>query len=225
VVWAIDPMHGNTLKAANGYKTRPFDRILAEVKRFIEIAEAEGVHPGGVHLEMTGQNVTECLGRRPRGDGGRSGRSLPHPLRPAPERRTGAGAGLPGGREAEGGPLLSMRLPAFIDSGATNTVGNLAFYEEGRRSGAIGAEFISLELHSVTGQMMPGRLALLKTLIIGGMLLRNVPVVFGPIHTFNFWGMSEKPAILIGTDILQRFDSIAMDFKRGEIRFQLSERG
>ena len=62
VVWSIDPMHGNTLKAANGYKTRPFDRILGEVKGFIEVAEAEGVHPGGVHLEMTGQNVTECLG-------------------------------------------------------------------------------------------------------------------------------------------------------------------
>ena len=62
VVWATDPMHGNTLKAATGYKTRPFDRILAEVKSFIEIATAEGVHPGGVHLEMTGQNVTECLG-------------------------------------------------------------------------------------------------------------------------------------------------------------------
>jgi 3-deoxy-7-phosphoheptulonate synthase len=62
VVWATDPMHGNTLKAANGYKTRPFDRILAEVRSFIEIADSEGVHPGGVHLEMTGQNVTECLG-------------------------------------------------------------------------------------------------------------------------------------------------------------------
>jgi 3-deoxy-7-phosphoheptulonate synthase len=62
VVWSIDPMHGNTLKAANGYKTRPFDRILGEVKTFIEIGQAEGVHPGGVHLEMTGQNVTECLG-------------------------------------------------------------------------------------------------------------------------------------------------------------------
>ncbi|MBR7619373.1 3-deoxy-7-phosphoheptulonate synthase class II [Phenylobacterium sp. 20VBR1] len=62
VVWAIDPMHGNTLTATNGYKTRPFDRILAEVKSFVEIAKAQGVHPGGVHLEMTGQNVTECLG-------------------------------------------------------------------------------------------------------------------------------------------------------------------
>jgi 3-deoxy-7-phosphoheptulonate synthase len=62
VVWSIDPMHGNTLKAQNGYKTRPFDRILTEVKAFVDAAEAEGVHPGGVHLEMTGQNVTECLG-------------------------------------------------------------------------------------------------------------------------------------------------------------------
>jgi 3-deoxy-7-phosphoheptulonate synthase len=62
VVWSTDPMHGNTLKAATGYKTRPFDRILSEVKAFVEIARAEGVHPGGVHLEMTGQNVTECLG-------------------------------------------------------------------------------------------------------------------------------------------------------------------
>jgi 3-deoxy-7-phosphoheptulonate synthase len=62
VVWAIDPMHGNTLTANNGYKTRPFDRILSEVKSFVEICKAEGVHPGGVHLEMTGRNVTECTG-------------------------------------------------------------------------------------------------------------------------------------------------------------------
>jgi 3-deoxy-7-phosphoheptulonate synthase len=55
-------MHGNTLKAGNGYKTRPFERILSEVRGFIDVAEAEGVHPGGVHLEMTGQNVTECTG-------------------------------------------------------------------------------------------------------------------------------------------------------------------
>ncbi|WP_269770169.1 3-deoxy-7-phosphoheptulonate synthase class II [Cystobacter fuscus] len=62
VVWATDPMHGNTLQASNGYKTRPFDRILSEVRTFIQVASAEGVHPGGFHLEMTGQDVTECLG-------------------------------------------------------------------------------------------------------------------------------------------------------------------
>ncbi len=62
VVWVCDPMHGNTIKAATGYKTRPFDRIISEVEQFMEIHRAEGTHPGGVHVEMTGQNVTECTG-------------------------------------------------------------------------------------------------------------------------------------------------------------------
>ncbi len=62
VVWSCDPMHGNTVKSSNGYKTRPFDRILAEVRRFFEIHQAEGTYAGGVHFEMTGQSVTECLG-------------------------------------------------------------------------------------------------------------------------------------------------------------------
>lgn len=61
VVWSCDPMHGNTL-SANGYKTRPVDRILTEVAQFIDVVGAEGAYPGGVHFEMTGQNVTECLG-------------------------------------------------------------------------------------------------------------------------------------------------------------------
>ncbi len=62
VVWECDPMHGNTVTAANGYKTRPFASIVAEVERFFGIHRAEGTHPGGVHIEMTGQNVTECTG-------------------------------------------------------------------------------------------------------------------------------------------------------------------
>ena len=62
VVWSCDPMHGNTIKAESGYKTRPFDRILIEVRRFFEVHEAEGSYAGGVHIEMTGQDVTECMG-------------------------------------------------------------------------------------------------------------------------------------------------------------------
>lgn len=62
VVWSSDPMHGNTLKTGSGYKTRPFDRILSEVRSFMSIAAAEGAYAGGVHVEMTGQQVTECLG-------------------------------------------------------------------------------------------------------------------------------------------------------------------
>ena len=62
VVWSCDPMHGNVVKAANGYKTRPFDRILGEVRGFFAVHRAEGSFGGGIHCEMTGQNVTECTG-------------------------------------------------------------------------------------------------------------------------------------------------------------------
>jgi 3-deoxy-7-phosphoheptulonate synthase len=62
VVWSCDPMHGNVVKAANGYKTRPFERILAEVRGFFAVHRAEGTFAGGIHAEMTGQNVTECTG-------------------------------------------------------------------------------------------------------------------------------------------------------------------
>jgi 3-deoxy-7-phosphoheptulonate synthase len=62
VLWSCDPMHGNTVKAANGMKTRHFDAILREVRAFFAAHRAEGTHPGGVHFEMTGQEVTECVG-------------------------------------------------------------------------------------------------------------------------------------------------------------------
>ncbi len=62
VVWSIDPMHGNTYKTESGLKTRDFEKILSEVKQFIQIHQAEGTVPGGMHLEMTGSDVTECTG-------------------------------------------------------------------------------------------------------------------------------------------------------------------
>ncbi|MBU3013342.1 3-deoxy-7-phosphoheptulonate synthase class II [Poseidonibacter lekithochrous] len=62
VLWSCDPMHGNTIKADNGYKTRDFEAILSEVKQFFQIHKAEGTYAGGIHLEMTGQDVTECTG-------------------------------------------------------------------------------------------------------------------------------------------------------------------
>ncbi|MBI3445495.1 MAG: 3-deoxy-7-phosphoheptulonate synthase class II [Magnetospirillum sp.] len=62
VVWSCDPMHANTIKAAGGYKTRQFDSILSEVRAFFAVHKAEGSHAGGVHFEMTGQDVTECVG-------------------------------------------------------------------------------------------------------------------------------------------------------------------
>ncbi|KAL5715772.1 3-deoxy-7-phosphoheptulonate synthase [Ranunculus cassubicifolius] len=62
VTWVSDPMHGNTIKAPSGLKTRSFDAIRSELRAFFDVHEQEGSHPGGVHLEMTGQNVTECIG-------------------------------------------------------------------------------------------------------------------------------------------------------------------
>lgn len=62
VIWSCDPMHGNTVKSPNGYKTRPFNDILGEVRKFFAVHQAEGTYAGGVHFEMTGQDVTECVG-------------------------------------------------------------------------------------------------------------------------------------------------------------------
>ena len=62
VVWSCDPMHGNTITSATGYKTRPFELVLSEVEDFFAVHRAEGTHPGGIHIEMTGSNVTECTG-------------------------------------------------------------------------------------------------------------------------------------------------------------------
>jgi 3-deoxy-7-phosphoheptulonate synthase len=62
VVWACDPMHGNTQETASGYKTRHFDDVMDEVRGFFEVHADLGTHPGGVHVELTGDDVTECLG-------------------------------------------------------------------------------------------------------------------------------------------------------------------
>jgi 3-deoxy-7-phosphoheptulonate synthase len=62
VIWSCDPMHGNTIKSPNGYKTRPFNKVLSEVRSVFDIHKAEGTYAGGIHIEMTGQDVTECVG-------------------------------------------------------------------------------------------------------------------------------------------------------------------
>ena len=62
VVWSCDPMHGNTIKSTTGFKTRPFNNVLKEVKNVFSVHQSEGTFAGGLHIEMTGQNVTECTG-------------------------------------------------------------------------------------------------------------------------------------------------------------------
>lgn len=79
VLWSSDPMHGNTIKASSGYKTREFAQILREVRQFFDVHQAEGTYAGGIHIEMTGQNVTECLGgARPITEDGLSDRYHTH---------------------------------------------------------------------------------------------------------------------------------------------------
>ena len=62
IVWSCDPMHGNTIETSTGYKTRRFEQVMSEVRKFMDIHQAEGTHAGGIHVEMTGKNVTECTG-------------------------------------------------------------------------------------------------------------------------------------------------------------------
>lgn len=114
-----------------------------------------------------------------------------------------------------------QRLVAFVDSGSTTTVGNLALLEAARENDAILGTLAATELRSVTGQVLPGRSAILSRLTLGKMTLRNVPLIIGAIHTFDYWGFREQPAIVIGADILQKFQSVAMDFKRNEVRFRV----
>lgn len=118
-----------------------------------------------------------------------------------------------------GGSLLT-----FIDSGSTTTIGNLALLEAARKGKAIVGETVRLNLRSVTGELLPCTVAVLSSLRIGGFLIRWLPVVMGPVHTFDLWGLSGEPAILIGTDILQKFKSVALDVRRGEVRFSISDR-
>jgi 3-deoxy-7-phosphoheptulonate synthase len=62
VIWVCDPMHGNTREAASGHKTREYEEVLAEVKGFFKVHKKLGTHPGGMHIELTGDDVTECIG-------------------------------------------------------------------------------------------------------------------------------------------------------------------
>ena len=110
---------------------------------------------------------------------------------------------------------------AFLDTGSTTTVGNMALMRQAVRRRAVSSEWADIELLSLTGQTMAGRLAALKTVSLGKVNLRNLPVVFGPVHTFDYWGLSDRPAILIGIDVLNAFESVALDFMRGQVHFSL----
>ena len=103
VAWVCDPMHGNTFEAQNGFKTRAFSDVIAELNGFFDVHEELGTWPGGVHVELTGDDVTECVGGSRRPGRGRSGEPVRDAVRSPPQPEPVAGAGLSGGGEADHG--------------------------------------------------------------------------------------------------------------------------
>ena len=118
--------------------------------------------------------------------------------------------------------LAGVPLTAFIDSGAESTIGNMAL-----RQLALARNPKSLwamtPIISSTGQTIMAEIADLPLLKVGGIGLPNWPVAFADLHTFAMWNMTRKPAILIGVDILSRFQYVCLDFARDEVRFRLPQ--
>jgi len=117
--------------------------------------------------------------------------------------------------------VVGASVLAFLDTGSTTTVGNLALMNQTTRRRAASRDWADIQLLSLTGQVLKGRLAALKSLELGNLKLGNVPVVFGPVHTFEYWGLVDEPAILIGVDVLNVFESVALDYTRGQVHFRL----
>lgn len=117
--------------------------------------------------------------------------------------------------------IPDQRLIAFVDTGSTTTVGNLPLLEAARAAKAIVGELSDTELRSVTGQILPARASVVSRLMLGKLTLRNIPLLIGEVHTFDYWGFRDEPAIVIGIDILKKFQSVAIDSKRGEVRFRV----
>jgi clan AA aspartic protease (TIGR02281 family) len=134
---------------------------------------------------------------------------------------------VPVGLRRSGLSLLRGGVPggsvlAFLDTGSTTTVGNMALMEMALNNRGIVSAWTDITLRSVTGQALPGRLATLAKLTLGDIRMRNVPVVFGPVHTFEYWNI-DGPALLIGADVLRNFDSVSLDFSRGQVHFRVRD--
>ena len=116
--------------------------------------------------------------------------------------------------------LAGVKLVAFLDSGAQNTIGNMAL-----RALAITRHPTSLwsqtPVLSATGQTIMAQMADLPRLRVGTLQLPYWPVAFADLHTFRMWNLIDKPAILLGMDVLSRFEYVSLDFARDEVRFRL----
>lgn len=114
-----------------------------------------------------------------------------------------------------------VRLTAFLDSGAETTVGNSVLRDALLgRPGLTDVRRTQVELVSVTGQLVGGELAVVPPLRLGGIRLGNLSCVFADLHTFKIWGLTDRPAMLIGVDVMRHFDSITLDFAQSDVTFR-----
>jgi predicted aspartyl protease len=117
--------------------------------------------------------------------------------------------------------VAGVRVSAFIDSGSQNTVGNLALKSAVARRGAGLAERLEhAPLISATGQVMTAEIASLPPLRLGGLLIGNLTIAFAPLHIFEIWGLVDQPALLVGIDLLRRFNSVEIDYGRRLVTFR-----
>jgi predicted aspartyl protease len=111
-------------------------------------------------------------------------------------------------------------ITAFLDSGSQATIGNPALRALARARDPKGL-WGSASIVSASGQAIPAEVASLPDLRVGGLRIQNLSVAFADLHTFRLWDLAARPAILLGVDVLSRFDSVQLDFGRGEVRFRL----
>jgi hypothetical protein len=187
-------------------------RLRRDVTLFILPAPAIG-GAGLLGLDgLEGQTLTLDFRRRAlRIEGRGAGRGGPRTVAMRAKRRDGQ-------LTLVDADLAGIRVTAFIDSGAQNTIGNRALQRL-----AVGRRFASqwtvAPIVSVTGQTIEGDMAELPHLRIGGMTVPRWRVAFADLHTFQMWDLVDRPAILIGVDVLSRFEAVSLDFARDEVRF------
>jgi len=119
--------------------------------------------------------------------------------------------------------LAGVHVTAFLDSGAQNTIGNMALRQLATTRYPA-APWTHTPIVSVTGQTIDADFADLPSLRIGGFTMPNWPIAFADLYTFQMWGMTRRPAILLGVDVMSRFATICLDFRRDEVRFRLPNR-
>jgi predicted aspartyl protease len=116
--------------------------------------------------------------------------------------------------------LDGLHITAFLDSGAQNTIGNMALRALALTRTPAG-RWYETPIVSATGQTIQAEIADLPRLRVGNLNVPNWPVAFADLHTFKMWNLVDRPAILLGVDVLSRFESVCLDFARDEVRFRL----